>query len=189
MRRRTVLVGTWVVTLLVFSAMRPASADTLDEVNKRGTLVVGLEAEYVPYEFYKDGKIVGYDPDIIERFVDKLGVKAQLVDTAWNGIIPALYASKFDVIISGMTITRERSEKVLFSMPYADASTVILLRASEDQIKTAEDLSGKILGVGLGSAAFDEDAHAARHEDEGESPAYPPTTTARWSRALLRLSD
>jgi len=72
MRRRTVLVGTWVVTLLVFSAMRPAWADTLDEVNKRGTLVVGLEAEYVPYEFYKDGKIVGYDPDIIERFVDKL---------------------------------------------------------------------------------------------------------------------
>ena len=80
-------------------------------------------------------------------------MKAQLVDTAWNGIIPALYAKKFDVIISAMTITKERAEKVLFSMPYADASNVILLRANEDKIKTADDLSGKIVGVQIGSAA------------------------------------
>ncbi len=131
----------------------PARADTLDEVKKRGTLVVGMEAAYVPYEFFKDGKIIGYDPDIIDHFAPKLGVKAQLVDTAWNGIIPALYAKKFDVIISAMTITKERAEKVLFSMPYADASNVILLRANEDRIKTADDLSGKIVGVQIGSAA------------------------------------
>ena len=80
-------------------------------------------------------------------------MKAQLVDTAWNGIIPALYAKKFDVIVSAMTITKERAEKVLFSMPYADASNVILLRANEDRIKTADDLSGKIVGVQIGSAA------------------------------------
>ena len=85
--------------------------------------------------------------------VDKLGVKAEIIDTAWSGIIPALYAKKFDCIISAMTITKERAEKVLFSMPYADASNVILLRADEDRIKTADDLSGKIVGVQLGSAA------------------------------------
>src|SRR6202040_257515 len=93
------------------------------------------------------------DPDIIDRLIGKLGVKAQIVDTAWNGIIPALYANKFDVIISAMTITKERAEKVLFSMPYADASNVILLRANEDKIKPADDLSGKIVGVQIGSAA------------------------------------
>jgi polar amino acid transport system substrate-binding protein len=107
----------------------------------------------VPYEFFKDGKIVGYDPDIIAQIVPKLGVKAQLIDTAWNGIIPALYASKFDVIVSAMTITKERAEKVLFSMPYADASNVILLRADDSVIKSADDLSGRIIGVQLGSAA------------------------------------
>src|SRR5271163_1097205 len=52
-----------------------------------------------------------------------------------------------------MTITGERAQKVLFSMPYADASNVILLRADESCIKTAADLSGKIIGVQLGSAA------------------------------------
>ena len=153
MLRRTVLTGAGSAALLGLAGTRGARADTLDEVKKRGTLVVGMEAAYVPYEFFKDGKIIGYDPDIIDLFVPKLGVKAQLVDTAWNGIIPALYAKKFDVIVSAMTITKERAEKVLFSMPYADASNVILLRAGEDRIKTADDLSGRIVGVQIGSAA------------------------------------
>jgi polar amino acid transport system substrate-binding protein len=152
MHRRTLLTA-GSASLLGLATMRQARADTLDEVKKRGVLVVGTEAAYVPYEFFKDGKIIGYDPDIVDYIVGKLGVKAQLVDTAWNGIIPALYAKKFDVIVSAMTITKERAEKVLFSMPYADASNVILLRAGEDRIKVAGDLSGKIVGVQLGSAA------------------------------------
>jgi len=115
--------------------------------------MIGTEAAYVPYEFVKDGKIIGYDPDIIEIMVKNLGVEADIIDTAWAGIIPSLYANKFDCIISAMTMTKERAEKVLFSMPYAEATNVILLRADEERIKTADDLSGKIIGVQLGSAA------------------------------------
>jgi polar amino acid transport system substrate-binding protein len=151
MYRRTLLAGA--AGLLALPAIRSARADTLDEVKKRGTLIVGMEVAYVPYEFFKDGVIVGYDPDIIADAMPKLGVKAQLIDTAWNGIIPALYAKKFDCIISAMTITAERAQKVLFSMPYADASNVIFLRADETIVKTADDLSGKVIGVQLGSAA------------------------------------
>jgi polar amino acid transport system substrate-binding protein len=153
MLRRSVLAGAGAASVLSVASFRPARADTLDEVRKRGTLVVGTEAAYVPYEFFKDGKIVGYDPDIADLMVPKIGAKAQFIDTAWSGIIPALYAGKFDCIISAMTITRERADKVLFSMPYADASNVILLRADEQRIKTADDLSGRIVGVQLGSAA------------------------------------
>ena len=151
MLRRSVLTGA--VGLVGLPAVRPARADTLDEVKKRGTLMIGTEAAYVPYEFFKDGKIIGYDPDIADLMVPKIGAKAEFIDTQWSGIIPALYAKKFDCIISAMTITKERAEKVLFSMPYADASNVILLRADDDRIKTADDLSGKIIGVQLGSAA------------------------------------
>lgn len=153
MFRRSVLTGAGAASFLGTSAARPARAEALDDVRKRGTLIIGTEAAYVPYEFFKDGKIIGYDPDITDLMVSKLGVKAQFIDTAWSGIIPALYAKKFDCIISAMTITKERAEKVLFSMPYADASNVILLRNDEARIKTADDLSGKIIGVQLGSAA------------------------------------
>jgi polar amino acid transport system substrate-binding protein len=153
MLRRRLLLGTAAAGALAAFSIDRACADTLDEVKKRGTIIVGMEAEYVPYEFIKDGNIVGYDPDLIDIFVKDLAVKAQLIDTAWSGIIPALYAGKFDCIISGMTITKERSEKVLFSMPYAEATNVIMVLTDNDEIKAPEDLSGKKVGVTLGSAA------------------------------------
>src|SRR5436305_575406 len=84
---------------------------------------------------------LGGGPDIVEIIVKNLGVKAQMIDTAWAGIIPALYANKFDCIVSAMTMTKERAEKVLFSMPYADASNIMLLRADEERIKSGDDLS------------------------------------------------
>jgi polar amino acid transport system substrate-binding protein len=152
MLRRTLLTGA-AAGLLAMPAIGPARADAMANAKKRGTLIVGMEAAYVPYEFFKDGKIIGYDPDIINLVAPKLGVKPQLVDTAWNGIIPALYAGKFDCIISAMTITKERADKVLFSMPYADASNVMFLRADDTRFKSGDDMSGKIVGVQLGSAA------------------------------------
>jgi polar amino acid transport system substrate-binding protein len=153
MRRRTLLTAAGAAGALALSPMRAARADAMADAKKRGTLMIGTEAAYVPYEFFKDGAIVGYDPDIMAIIGPKLGVKVEFIDTAWSGIIPALYAGKFDCIVSAMTITAPRAEKVLFSMPYADASNVILLRADESSIKTADDLSGKIIGVQLGSAA------------------------------------
>jgi polar amino acid transport system substrate-binding protein len=153
MRRRTLLASAGAAGVLGLTPMHAARATAMADAKQRGTLMIGTEAAYVPYEFFKDGKIVGYDPDIMDLVAPRLGVKMQFIDTAWSGIIPALYAGKFDCIVSAMTITQERAEKVLFSMPYADASNVILLRADETRIKTADDLSGKIIGVTLGSAA------------------------------------
>jgi polar amino acid transport system substrate-binding protein len=62
-------------------AIRSARADTLDEVKQRGSLIVGTEAAYLPYEFFKDGKIIGYDPGIANLMVPKIGAKAEFLDT------------------------------------------------------------------------------------------------------------
>src|SRR5471030_566876 len=110
MLRRSLLTAAG-AAILATPAIRSVRADTLDDVKKRGTLIIGTEAAYVPYEFFKDGKIIGYDPDIANLMVPKIGAKAEFVDTQWSGIIPALYARKFDCIISAMTITKERAEK------------------------------------------------------------------------------
>ena len=139
-------------TLAVQGVVASARADTLDDIKKKGEMVVGMEAAYVPYEFFKDGKIIGYDCDIAQKIADKIGVKVSFIDTDWAGIIPALYAHKFDVIMSGMTMTAERAQKISFSQPYGDASVIILLRTNETGIKTADDLSGKTIGTQLGSA-------------------------------------
>src|SRR5260221_14065116 len=109
--------GLSAVSVLVSASV--ASADILDDIKKKGEMVVGMEVAYVPYEFFKDGEVMGYDVDLTRRFADKLGVKGKFVDTEWAGIIPALLASKFDVIISGMTIPPERGQQVNCSMHYA----------------------------------------------------------------------
>jgi len=135
-----------------FVTVCDARAETLDEIKKRGEMVVGVEAAYVPYEFIKDGQIVGYDIDIANRFAAKLGVKAKFMDTQWSGIIVALLTKKFDTVLSGMTITKDRAEKLNFSMPYAEASNLLLIRAAETSIHSGADMGGKKIGAQLGSA-------------------------------------
>ena len=162
MDRRTLLLGAGAAAMVGVAGLREARADALSDAKKRGTLIIGMEAAYVPYEYFQDGKIIGYDCDIAAVFVD----------TAWAGIIPALYAGKFDCIISGMTITAARAQKVLFSMPYADASNAVLVRASDSAVTSAADLSGKMVGVQLGSAAaVIIQTYAAKLKTEGK-PGY-----------------
>ena len=101
------------IALTALCAALPASlrADTLDDIRKRGTLRVGMEPGYMPFELTnKKGEIIGFDVDVAKRMAKALGVKLELVSTAWDGIIPSLITSKFDIIMSGMTITAERAK-------------------------------------------------------------------------------
>ena len=93
---------------------------TIAEIKKAGVLRVGVEAAYVPFTFRKDGAIVGYDIDLADLFCKTLGVKPEIIDTAWAGVIPSLYAGKFDIIMSAMSYTAERVKRVGFSIPYAE---------------------------------------------------------------------
>ena len=132
----------------------PAAAApvTIEQLKKSGVLHVGCEAAYVPFT-YRDatGKIVGFDVDVVARYLQPIGVKADFIDTQWSGVIPALYAGRFDMVPT-MSYTKERLERVLFSIPYADASQALLVRAADkDKIKTIADMSGRILAIKLGS--------------------------------------
>jgi polar amino acid transport system substrate-binding protein len=129
-----------------------AAPVTLEQIKKSGVLHVGCEAAYVPFT-YRDssGKIVGFDVDIVGRYLSPIGVKPEFIDTQWSGVIPALYAGRFEMVPT-MSYTKERLERVLFSIPYADASQALLIRAADkDKIKTIADMSGRILGIKLGS--------------------------------------
>lgn len=129
-----------------------ADAMTLAQVKASGELRIGCEAAYVPFTYRVDGKIVGYDVELAELLCKPLGVKATFIDTAWAGVIPSLYAKKFDVVMSSMSYTKERLERVAFSIPYAEASQSLLVRAGDmDKIKGMTDLNGRVVAVKLGS--------------------------------------
>lgn len=126
---------------------------TLDAIRKAGVVRVGVEAAYRPFTFRDKGEIVGYDVDLAKDIFAPLGVKVEFVDTAWAGVIPALYAGNFDCIMTSLTYTKERVAKVGYSIPYTEATQEMLVRASDaGKIKSLDDMAGKVLGVKLGSA-------------------------------------
>lgn len=89
---------------------------TLNAIVQRGELKVGMEPGYMPFEMKdKKGNIIGFDVDIARQMAKAMGVKLTLVPTAWDGIIAGLLAGKYDIIMSGMTITQERNLKINFA--------------------------------------------------------------------------
>ncbi|GEM76128.1 transporter substrate-binding domain-containing protein [Vibrio sagamiensis] len=97
----------------------------LDEIKKRGILRVGMST-FVPWAMRnKQGELIGFEVDVAKRLAADTGLKVEFVPTAWDGIIPALLAKKFDVIIGGMSITPERSKSVLFTKPYSHSGVQV----------------------------------------------------------------
>lgn len=128
-------------------------AGIVEEIKKRGYLIVGTEATFPPFEFVdeKTKEIVGFDIDIAKEIAKALGVKLKVEDIAFDGLIPSLLTKKIDLIIAAMTITPERAKVVSFSDPYFTAGQVIVVRKNGFMPKTFEELIGKKVAVQLGT--------------------------------------
>ncbi|MFB9888150.1 transporter substrate-binding domain-containing protein [Balneatrix alpica] len=116
---------------------------TLNQILQRGELRVGLDVGYMPFEMKnKNGDIIGFDVDIAKAMAKAMGVKLTIVNTAWDGIIPALLTDKFDIIMGGMTITAERNLQVNFADPYLVIGQSLVVRKDlEGKVKTYKDLN------------------------------------------------
>ncbi|MFT5697795.1 MAG: polar amino acid transport system substrate-binding protein [Desulforhopalus sp.] len=131
------------LAVITFSSGNVFATDTLAEIQKRGVLRVGMEPGYMPFELTNTkGEIIGFDVDMAKRMAKAMGVKLELVSTAWDGIIPALLTGKFDVLMSGMTLTQERNMTVNFATPYILIGQSILLKKElADTVKSYKDLN------------------------------------------------
>ncbi|MFO7578553.1 MAG: transporter substrate-binding domain-containing protein [Pelovirga sp.] len=141
MKRMKVLLGCLLVLGMLFPVV--SSADVLDEILQRGVLRVGMEPGYMPFEMTNQrGEIIGFDVDVARRMANAMGVKLELVSTAWDGIIPALLTDKFDIIMSGMTLTQERNLSVNFANPYIVVGQTVLIRKEiAGDVKSYRDLN------------------------------------------------
>ena len=93
-----------------------------------GTLTMGTNAEFPPYEYYENNEIVGIDVDIMQAIADKLGMELKIEDMAFDSIIPAVSTGKIDVGAAGFTVTEERKKNVNFTDTYATSKQVIIVR-------------------------------------------------------------
>lgn len=131
--------------------------DLLETIQEKGKVVVGMSADYAPYEFHyidENGKDVigGFDVDIANEIADAIGVELVIQEMDFDALVAALPAGKIDLVISGMNPTEERAKVVDFSEIYYNSQHGILVRAEDvDKYKTFADLEGAKVGAQLGS--------------------------------------
>ncbi len=95
-----------------------AAESTIEQIIKRGKIKVGMDI-YVPWAMKsKKGELIGFEIDVAKKLAEDMGIEVEFIPTKWSGIIPALMAGKFDVIIGGMTVTAKRNMKINFTNPY-----------------------------------------------------------------------
>lgn len=127
--------------------------DTLDVIREKGVMVAGLDDSFPPMGYRNENnELVGFDIDMGEEIAKRMGIRIEWQPTDWDGVISALQTKRFDVIISGMTVTEERAQQVNFTQPYVKAGVVALVKAGNDSVKSREDLSGKVVGIQGGSS-------------------------------------
>lgn len=139
---------------LLFSGMISgiARADLLQNIKDKGTIVIGTEARYAPFEFIEHGEIVGYDRDLLVEIMKGLpGVKVETHDLPFQGILPGLSQGKLDFVVTAVSVTNERYEKYAMTSPIADATVAFAKRANDNTIKKPEDVVGKIVGTQTGT--------------------------------------
>jgi polar amino acid transport system substrate-binding protein len=126
------------------AAAAPALADAIEDIKKKGVLVVGTKADYPPYGFLDaSGNIVGMEPDMAADVAKRLGVKLEVVPTVASNRMQFLQQGKIDLMISTMSINEDRKKVVGIVEPAYYASGVAILAAKAANIKSAADLKGK----------------------------------------------
>ncbi|SDH88266.1 polar amino acid transport system substrate-binding protein [Pseudomonas flavescens] len=135
------LVASLLLSVCAFAGL--AQAGVIDDAVKRGTLRVGMDPTYMPFEMTdKRGEIIGFEVDLLKAMAKAMDVKLELVSTSYDGIIPALLTDKFDMIGSGMTLTQERNLRINFSEPFIVVGQTLLIRKElADKVKSYKDLN------------------------------------------------
>ena len=130
-----------------------SDGSVLSKIKAAGKLVVGTEAQYAPYEF-KDlnANFVGCDMFLAQKIADALGVKLEIVDMSFDGIIPAVQAGQVDLGIAAFTNTPERAEVIDFSALYETSMQYLVVAADKvDTYTSKESLAGLKVGAQKGT--------------------------------------
>lgn len=126
--------------------------DHLARIKEAGKLTIGLEGDWQPFSYHdKDDKLVGYDVEVSKNIAKKLGVKANIVEGPWDGLLTGLSTGTYDVVVNGVDITDDRKKTFDFSDPYAYDHTVLVTRTDNTDIHSFEDLKGKTTANSVGS--------------------------------------
>jgi polar amino acid transport system substrate-binding protein len=141
------------IAVLVALAGVATAGATLDRVQQTGILNDALLTTYPPFGFINaDNVLDGFDVDVARAFAAKLKVKLQLVTPAWETVVAGQWRGRWDICICSMSPTAERATVLSFPARYYSSPAVLVVHKDERHIRSAADISGKRVGVGMGSS-------------------------------------
>jgi polar amino acid transport system substrate-binding protein len=149
-RRAALVVALSAAALL--GAVR-ADARSIEEIRKSGTLVVASEGKFAPFNFVENGKLTGFEIDVADAIAQKMGLKVEWKTMGFDGLLVGLGQDRWDMVIASHGITEERAKAVTFAEPHYCTGGVII--SKEGRIRTAKDLTGKVVAVQTGTTYYD----------------------------------
>lgn len=151
-----VLVGICLTGLIIFmggcgskETAKPVTDSSWDKVKTKGEIVVGLCAEYAPFESRneKNGEIEGFDIDLANALAQELGIKVKIMDAQWESLLGGIEKGDYDILITCMSRKEAANGNVNMSDTYYSLNEVIVVNSADNSINGINDLKGKVVGV------------------------------------------
>lgn len=143
------------VLVMVIACMTACGSQklTVESVQKAGKLIIGTSPDFPPFESLSaDGKVEGIEIEIMELICKELGVELEIKQMDFDSVLPGVQTGKFNVGVSGISVTPEREKNTLFTIPYCLAAQAIVV-TSGSAITCKADLTGKNVSVQTGTTA------------------------------------
>ena len=150
------------------------SGDFQSELITEGTLTVGSDIPYAPFEMGQAPDYTGFDIELVDDIANRLDLDVKIEDTAFDTIFTDVAQGKFDMVASAATITPEREQQVNFSDPYFESEQALLVPPGSD-ITSVEDLSGATVAAQDGTTG---EAYANDETDAGQVRGFPTGAAA-----------
>lgn len=148
--KKSILLVLLVFIAFSFAACSEDESNSLKRVENNGVLTVVGSGGYPPFNFMKDGEVVGFDVEVGEEIAKRLGVDLDYVTSDWDGLTEGLRNKRYDGILGSMAITEKRQEVVDFTIPYYYSGAQLFV-LKDSNIETTEDMKGKKIAVATGT--------------------------------------
>jgi len=139
------------VVLAIVAALVIWLAGRGDESTSGDTLVVATEGTYAPFTYQANGKLTGYDIDVIKAVAKEAGLTLKFRQTQWDSIFAGVDSGRFDLVANEVTVNPERKAKYLLSEPYSISTGVLVVRKDNTTVKSFDDVKGKTAAQSLTS--------------------------------------
>ena len=154
--RNTLRIAIFIVFLSLLTACGGGAqaANKLEEITKRGKIIVGTSADYPPFESMEGEELVGFDVDLMKGIASQMGVELEWVDMPFDSLIASVQEGKIDVAVAAFNYNEERDQVVDFTDPYYYGEDGFLVREDfAGTISAPEDIAIYKVGVQTGSTA------------------------------------